>query len=82
LVEKLDAARAFVRKECQTCPEERFPPVRSQQRTSPLVEGASAGQSQAASGEFQPPAGAPARRTHDDDDDDDDDDTAARGGGG
>src|SRR5215208_937547 len=67
LVERLEAAHVHKGEEGQRCrPEEQFPPAHSHQRAASSVEGASPGQSQAASGEPQPPAGVPPRGTRHD----------------
>lgn len=66
LVERLEAAHISEQEEGQQCPEKQFPPVHSHQRALTSVEGASCGQSSAASSEPQPPAGVPARRIRDD----------------
>ena len=64
LVERFEAAHISEGEEGRQCrPEEQFPPVHSRLRAASSVEGASPGQSQAASGEPQPPAGTPLRGT-------------------
>src|SRR5215212_2457541 len=73
LVERLEAAHISEGEEDRRCrPEEQFPPVHSRQRAASSVEGASTGQSQAASGEPQPSSATPLRGTRHD---------AAEGGG-